>query len=74
MSSKKKGGIVMKSLFNVSNFIDAKAVLEEVETEEMLYRVNQMIAEGEQLKAELEEKLKNGRICGEGDKGVPDGF
>ena len=62
----------MKSLFNVSNFIDAKAVLEEVETEEMLYRVNQMLAEGEELKAELEEKLNKGRLCEMDDKGLPD--
>lgn len=48
----------MGGLFSVDDFIDVKAVLEQAETEEMLYRVNQMISEGEKLKAELEKKRK----------------
>jgi len=55
---KTKGDIVMGGLFSVDDFIDVKAVLEQAETEEMLYRVNQMISEGEKLKAELEKKRK----------------
>ncbi len=58
MSNKKKGDIAMGSFFSVDDFVDVKAVLEQAETEEMLYRVNQMISEGEKLKAELENKRK----------------
>ena len=48
----------MGSFFSVDDFVDVKAVLEQAETEEMLYRVNQIIADGEKLKAELENKIK----------------
>ena len=48
----------MGCFFSVDDFIDVKSVLEQAETEEMLYRVNQMISEGEKLKAELEKKRK----------------
>lgn len=48
----------MGGFFSVDDFIDVKAVLEQAETEEMLYRVNQIIADGEKLKAELENKRK----------------
>ena len=48
----------MGGFFSVDDFIDVKSVLEQAETEEMLYRVNQMIADGEKLKAELENKRK----------------
>ena len=58
MSNKNEGDIVMGGFFSVDDFIDVKAVLEQAETEEMLYRVNQIIADGEKLKAELENKIK----------------
>ena len=61
MSNKNEGDIVMGGFFSVDDFIDVKAVLEQAETEEMIYRVNQIIADGEKLKAELENKRKE---CG----------
>ncbi len=67
MSKKKKGDIDMGSLFSVNDFVDVKAVLEQAETEELLYRVNQMIADGEKLKAELEEKRR--KQCGSDSEG-----
>ena len=67
MSNKTKGDIAMGSFFSVDDFVDVKAVLEQAETEELLYRVNQMIAEGEKLKVELEEKRR--KQCGSDSEG-----
>ena len=58
MSNKTKGDIVMGGFFSVDDFVDVKAVMEQAETEELLYRVNKIIADGEKLKAELENKRK----------------
>ncbi len=57
----------MGGFFSVDDFIDVKSVLEQAETEEMLYRVNQMIADGEKLKAELENKRKERGSSASGD-------
>jgi len=67
MSNKNEGDIVMGGFFSVDDFIDVKAVLEQAETEEMLYRVNQIIADGEKLKAELENKRKERGSSASGD-------
>lgn len=48
----------MGGFFSVDDFVDVKAVLEQAETEEMLYRVNKIIADGKKLKDELEKKRK----------------
>ncbi len=64
---KTKGDIVMGGFFSVDDFIDVKSVLEQVETEEMIYRVNKIIADGEKLKAELENKRNERGSSASGD-------